>query len=397
MRDRHLGVLADRRERGAQLMRRVGDEAAADAAESARADPASDSWWLPGARSRPRPAGSGRAGAARRRRSRRPRDSSRSTGASARPIEEPRDDGHDRQQHGDADRKQRRHDAQSSRQRGGSSERREPARRHSVAPASAAYARNGSSSSATDPRSSRGRRSSRQRDPACGVLARSDGGTFPIEHLDEDLVGVTGGEALRIRTGLELGRRARAARTRRSARTDCRSSDRSRNDDERDGAEHDHHADDEHRRRGGAVPRTERAADQSAAMGLSRRPLRGGSRRRAGSRSRCAPERSVDLVAAGGRRRPRRCSGRPRSRSPTRGRGSRAFETTSPRAAHAGTRATPSSRAVSAISTSPRQTRRAAGSRRRSPASSTAGRSRAPAAEQGPQPRHEHGDRRTAW
>ena len=77
-------------------------------------------------------------------------------------------------------------------------------------------------------------------------------------------------------------------------------------------------------------------------------------------------------AAAAGGRRPRRCWGRRRTRSPRRARGSSPWTRTSP-ARRIRNSSSENCRGVSATGQSPRQTWCAAGSRRRSPTSSTTG------------------------
>ena len=96
---------------------------------------------------------------------------------------------------------------------------------------------------------------------------------------------------------------------------------------------------------------------------------------------------------AGSRRRPRRCSGRPRSRGPTPRRAARCFETTVAGAAHQALEQRELA-AVSAISASlGARAVRVAGSSRRSPTSSIAGARPAAAPQQRAQPGDEHDER----
>ena len=139
------------------------------------------------------------------------------------------------------------------------------------------------------------------------------------------------------------------------------------------------------RRRAAATPSTSAAATTSVASAWSGRarsaagaahqppPGRGGSRRRARSGWRRGRRAGRCGCAAGGRR-PRRCWGRPRRRSPRRARGSPAWR--APRRPDAATAPAARTGAGSARPvSSPRRTRWAAGSRVRSPAVTTVGRS----------------------
>ena len=132
-----------------------------------------------------------------------------------------------------------------------------------------------------------------------------------------------------------------------------------------------------------------------ASSGVRRQPAVGrqpvAPRRRGASRSPLGRRAGRPCCAAAGRR-PRRCSGRPRTRRPTRGRGPRACDTACPwrRIRYS---STASSRAVSSTSWPPRHTRRSARSTRRSPASSATGRSAGSRRISAREPGHEHGVR----
>ena len=236
--------------------------------------------------------------------------------------------------------------------------------------------RNGASSTVRRvdrPRRSARASSSYDRPSRHDVRARQRPRLPGVEDLDELLLGVArAGDSSRRRSRRRPRRLARAFE--RVVADVTRVSDRSSEATTRSRRSSDATADDEHR----GDRRSERAARaRDDAPGSSTAVLREPVARAAHRLDRRAPERAVDLVPQVPDVDLDDVRIARRTRSPTRGRGSSIFDTTSPLRRRRNS-STASSRAVRSIGVPSRDARRDAGSKRRSPASSTAGRSPAP-------------------